>query len=219
MGGVRGKIGNGLAVVGRYVARHHIGLLALFIALGGTAYAVTTAPRNSVVSKSIRSNAVRSSDVKDRGLGPDDLKLGRRLDRAGVDLLNSATTSLDAGSLTIKVPASGLVAIFAHTELSTDISGSSSCSLNVRSPGETLLAPLIQESSDTSGSTFFTYETTPGSDPTKDFGATGRARGGWVVFPTQPGTRTFDFAFSRLNFGGTATCRFRNTQINLFAVG
>lgn len=220
MGTGRGKTGRVTAAAGRYLARHHIGLLALFVALGGTAYAATTAPRDSVVSKSIRKNAVRSSDVKDRALGPADLKLVERFERPGVDLLNGAAPSpVDAGRVTVKVPASGLVAIFAHTEISTAISGNASCALNVKLPGETFLHPLIQESADTGGSSFYTYETTPGSDPTKDYGASGTARGGWVVFRAEPGTRSFEFVLSRLTLGGSASCRFRNTEVNAFAVG
>jgi hypothetical protein len=46
------------AVLG-YLRRHHLGLIAIFIALTGTAYAVQkTAPKNSVVTKSIRKGAV-----------------------------------------------------------------------------------------------------------------------------------------------------------------
>ncbi len=44
--------------------RHHIGLLALFVALGGTAYAVQKAPKDSVVSKSIKDGQVKPQDVK-----------------------------------------------------------------------------------------------------------------------------------------------------------
>jgi hypothetical protein len=46
----------------RYIRRHHIGLLALFIALGGVSYAATL-PRNSVGSKQIRRNAVKASEI------------------------------------------------------------------------------------------------------------------------------------------------------------
>jgi hypothetical protein len=42
--------------------------LAVFIALGGGAYAVTTAPKNSVTSKSIKKGAVKSVDAKNDGL-------------------------------------------------------------------------------------------------------------------------------------------------------
>jgi hypothetical protein len=61
--------------------------MALFIALGGTSYALTL-PRDSVGSRQIlrgavraselRSGAVRSSDVKDRSLGVRDLSVAAR---------------------------------------------------------------------------------------------------------------------------------------------
>jgi hypothetical protein len=61
--------------------------LALFIALGGTSYALTL-PRNSVGSQQIRAravgpteirkSAVRSSEVRDRSLGVRDLSLAAR---------------------------------------------------------------------------------------------------------------------------------------------
>jgi hypothetical protein len=48
----------------RYVRRHHIGLLALFIALGGTSYAAVALPANSVGTKQIKKNAVTSAKIK-----------------------------------------------------------------------------------------------------------------------------------------------------------
>ena len=42
--------------VGRYIGRHYWGMLAMFIALGGTAYAATQLPANSVGTKQIQSN-------------------------------------------------------------------------------------------------------------------------------------------------------------------
>jgi hypothetical protein len=47
----------------RYVRRHHIGLLALFIALGGASYAAATLPANSVGTKQIKKNAVTSEKI------------------------------------------------------------------------------------------------------------------------------------------------------------
>jgi Collagen triple helix repeat (20 copies) len=41
-----------------YLKRHHIGLLALFIALGGTSYAAAKLPRNSVGTAQLRTGAV-----------------------------------------------------------------------------------------------------------------------------------------------------------------
>jgi hypothetical protein len=62
--------------------------IALFVALGGTSYAVTQLPRNSVGSKQIRTNAVgatdirksavRSSDIKDRSVALRDISRSTR---------------------------------------------------------------------------------------------------------------------------------------------
>ena len=67
--------------------------LALFLALGGTSYALTL-PRNSVGSSQIRpravhaselaTNAVRSQDVADRSLGLRDLSLSARASLRGI---------------------------------------------------------------------------------------------------------------------------------------
>jgi hypothetical protein len=58
----------------RYVRHHHLGLLALFIALGGTSYAAVSLPRDSVGATQIRAGAVSSSEVKDRSLRARDFK-------------------------------------------------------------------------------------------------------------------------------------------------
>lgn len=59
-----------------YVRRHHLGLLALFIALGGTSYAAVKLPNNSVGSAQIRTGAVGSSEVRDGSLTSKDFKKG-----------------------------------------------------------------------------------------------------------------------------------------------
>jgi hypothetical protein len=46
-----------------YLKRHHMGVLALFIALGGTSYAATQLPRNSVGSAQIRAGAVTTAKI------------------------------------------------------------------------------------------------------------------------------------------------------------
>jgi hypothetical protein len=55
-----------------------VALIALVIALGGTAFAQTVLPRNSVGPRQIRANAVRSSEVKDRSLRVADLSVQAR---------------------------------------------------------------------------------------------------------------------------------------------
>lgn len=49
-----------------YIGRHHIALLALFIALGGTSYAAVNLPANSVGTKQLRSKAVTPAKVHPR---------------------------------------------------------------------------------------------------------------------------------------------------------
>jgi hypothetical protein len=53
---------------GRFLRRNTIALLALFIALGGTTYAATALPKNSVGTKQLRKNAVTSAKVKNNAL-------------------------------------------------------------------------------------------------------------------------------------------------------
>ena len=59
----------------RYLRSHHVGLVALFIALGGTAYAATL-PRNSVGPKQLKRGAVTSAKVRDGALRPADFAPG-----------------------------------------------------------------------------------------------------------------------------------------------
>lgn len=51
-----------------------ISLLALVLALGGAAYAVTKAPKNSVVSKSVKNKSLKGKDIKDQSLKGKDIK-------------------------------------------------------------------------------------------------------------------------------------------------
>ncbi len=75
-----------MGALARYIGRHHVGLLALLLATGGTSYAAITLPRNSVgatqlrrgavTSAKLRTSAVTSSKVRDRSLLARDFKAG-----------------------------------------------------------------------------------------------------------------------------------------------
>lgn len=52
-----------------------VAVFALFIALGGSAYAVKTAQKDSVTSKSIKNEAIKSKDVKDGALTAGDIDI------------------------------------------------------------------------------------------------------------------------------------------------
>lgn len=54
-----------------------VALLALVIALGGTSYAVTKLPKNSVGTAQLKANAVTSPKVKDGSLKASDFKSGQ----------------------------------------------------------------------------------------------------------------------------------------------
>jgi hypothetical protein len=50
-----------------------IGTVALFVALGGAGYAVTTAKKNSVTSKSVRNESIKGADVLNESLTGQDV--------------------------------------------------------------------------------------------------------------------------------------------------
>ena len=60
-----------------YARRHHVALLALFVALGGTSYAAISLPRNSVGTPQLKKNAVTSAKVKNRSLRANDFAAGQ----------------------------------------------------------------------------------------------------------------------------------------------
>jgi Collagen triple helix repeat (20 copies) len=59
-----------------YLRRHHLALLALFIALGGTSYAAVSLPRNSVGTSQLKASAVTSAKVKNHSLKAADFANG-----------------------------------------------------------------------------------------------------------------------------------------------
>jgi hypothetical protein len=65
-----------IAGIVSYLRRHHIGLLALCIALTGTAYAASL-PRHSVGRPQLKKNAVTSPKVMNRSLLAKDFKRGQ----------------------------------------------------------------------------------------------------------------------------------------------
>lgn len=59
-----------------YLRRHHLALLALFVALGGTSYAAVKLPRDSVSTAQVKTGAIRSDEVRDRSLTGQDFAPG-----------------------------------------------------------------------------------------------------------------------------------------------
>jgi hypothetical protein len=88
-----------------YLRNHHAGLLALFIALSGTSYAVATGSidgreirNNSVTTRDLRNNSVVGRDLRNGRVGGLDLRDGSV---SGADLRDSSATGADVadGSL------------------------------------------------------------------------------------------------------------------------
>ena len=59
-----------------HVRQHLVGYLALFVALGGTSYAVTRLPADSVGTAQLRNGAVTGVKVRDHSLTTSDLARG-----------------------------------------------------------------------------------------------------------------------------------------------
>jgi hypothetical protein len=60
--------------LGTYLRRHHIGLLALFIALGGTSYAAVSLSANSVGARELKDQSIGSAELKNGSIMKRDLR-------------------------------------------------------------------------------------------------------------------------------------------------
>lgn len=77
--------------VRNHIRRNAYGLIAVFIALGGTSYAVSKLPKNSVGPKQIKANAVGTSEAADDALTGSDINegtLGQVSSAQSADLLD-----------------------------------------------------------------------------------------------------------------------------------
>jgi hypothetical protein len=74
-------------------------LLALFIALGGTSYAVTSLPRNSVGSAQIRTNAVGPTEIAPKAVGSSEI---RNSAIRGADVRDNTLTGNDIAESTLQ---------------------------------------------------------------------------------------------------------------------
>jgi hypothetical protein len=54
--------------IGSYIRRHHVGLLALIVALSGTAYAATTVGPDEIAKNAIRAKHIKKENVRGKDL-------------------------------------------------------------------------------------------------------------------------------------------------------
>jgi hypothetical protein len=189
-----------------------IAAVALFIALGSGAYAATHLRHNSVGSKTIKNGAVKSPDihngaVKGHDIGDKQVKAGKlKINHASVVGGSSATTSnapVDLGgpSVTVNVPAGGVVDIFARAQISQNGGGANAQGLVYLTEPHVLPTPSQILAS--GGPNFQTRFTSPGTNDAD--GVINPARGSWItIVPPAAGTYTFSLRYAAPG-GGTAT--------------
>jgi hypothetical protein len=185
-----------MRAIAAYVGRHHIGLLALFVALGGTAYAVV-APNNSVVSKSIRDGQVRQQDVK----------LTKTVVYPALVRLQGAGAQLDPqGPFNVNVPPSGLVSVFAQTEIKKTVGAASdSCFVSLKTGSGGSSNGLYSDTS--AGSNFTLKRTSPG---TSGDGVSNPAEAGAITYLLDPGVHQFELTYGAFS---NMVCDFQNTKL------
>lgn len=199
-----------------------VATVALVAALAGSAIALPG--RNTVRTDDIARGAVKGKDIAKAAVKTGKIKNNQvtplKLDLVRVDgetgpLPTASAPPVDLGgpSVTVKVPFTGLVAIYARATAEVD-GGNENAAAQVHlvAPGVIAGAPRILEfaSSDPT-----LRVTTPGPGDAGD-GTSALTRGGFLVFPAEKGTYTFSLQYSAAG-GGTAI--FQNTGIWAGVIG
>jgi hypothetical protein len=175
-----------------------VAVIALVAALGGAAVALPG--RNSVRSNDIKPRNVRLSDIARSAVDPFKTNI-MRFGTLNSTLSTTSNAPVDLGgpNVTVKVPRSGLVAIFAETDLQV-VGGGQNAEARVHLFEPTILpnAPQIIGGSTAQLNDHFTA---PG--PGNQTGVNGQLRGGWLVFSPGAGPHTFSLRYSGAG-GGTS---------------
>ena len=188
-----------------------VAIIALVVALGGSAVALQG--KNSVKSNDIAPHAVKGKDVADGAIK------ARHLDLIKVDgevgpLVTTSGPPVDLGgpSVTVRVPETGLVAVYVRGTGQINGGGSGALAqIHLFEPNLLPAAPRVLEFD--SGTPELRIST-PGTGDVD--GTPTLTRGGWIVFPADAGTYTFSLRYSQSG-GGTAT--FQNTGLWVGVVG
>lgn len=198
-----------------------VATVALVVALGGSAIALPgkgkvksdDIARGAVKTKDIAKAAVKTGKIKNNQVTPLKLDLVK-VDGVAGPLPTASAPPIDLGgpSVTVKVPFTGLVAVYARATGQVH-GGGQNAAAQVHLFEPTLLpnAPRVIE--------FHTAQpelrvSAPGTGDQD--GATNVVRGGFLVFPAERGTYTFSLRYSAAG-GGTAT--FQNTGIWAGVIG
>ena len=188
-----------------------VAMVALIAALSGTALALPS--KNSVKSNDIAPGAVKGRDIANQAVKPPKLDLIKVDGEAG-PLPTASVSAQDLGgpSVTVHVPETGLIAVYARGTGEIDGGGQGALAqVHLYEPTLMPNAPRVLE--------FDTADpqlriTTPGTGNLD--GTPVLTRGGWIVFPAEKGRYTFSLFYSVAG-GGTAT--FTNTGLWAGVIG
>ena len=188
-----------------------VAMVALIAAVSGTALALPG--KNSVKSNDIAPGGVKGTDIANGAIKPHKLDL-IKVDGETGPFPTASVPAADLGgpSVTVNVPETGLVAIYARGTGEIDGGGQgATAQVHLYEPNLLPGAPRVLE--------FTTSEpqlriTAPG---TGDLDGTGvLTRGGWLVFPAEKGRYTFSLRYS---VAGGGTANFTNTGIWAGVIG
>lgn len=115
-----------IARLGRYLRRHHVGLVALVVALSGTAYAA-----DKIGPSEIERDAVRSKHVKDGALKSRDLGV-TRFKHASKRVELKTGNAFAGPSVKLKGKPGDLVLVHAHAVLQKVDGPSGACTVRLR---------------------------------------------------------------------------------------
>ena len=188
-----------------------VAMVALIAALSGTALALPG--KNSVKSSDIAAGAVKGRDIAKQAVKPPKLDL-IKVDGETGPFPTASVSAQDLGgpTVTVNVPETGLVAIYARA--TGEIDGGPQGALaqvHLYEPRLMPNAPRILEFNSADPQLRITTPGVGNFDGTPTL-----TRGGWLVFPAEKGRYTFELFYSVAG-GGTAT--FTNTGIWAGVIG
>lgn len=188
-----------------------VAVIALVLAMSGAALALPG--KNTVKSNDIARGGVKGKDIANGAVKPHKLDL-IKVDGEPGPLPTASVPATDLGgpSVTVNVPETGLVAIYARGTGEIDGGGENArAQIHLFEPRLLPGAPRVLEFSSPDPQLRITTPGTADVDGTPTL-----TRGGWLVFPADKGRYTFSLFYSVAG-GGTGT--FTNTGLWAGVIG
>ena len=180
-----------------------VAVVALVAALGGSAVALqgknsvkgNDIAKGAVKSRAIATGAVNSAKIAQGAVGAPDMDVFRNANAAvGVSTGSGPPVDLGGPSVTISVPAGGLVGIYARADLLATGGGmDGGAQVHLFEPALLADSPAILSAPNGTGSFVGRY-TAPGAQDTG--GVAAQTRGGMITIAPPPGTYTFSLRYS-----------------------